>query len=579
MAAVQPIRGGDTILSIPIATVLTQEKALSSPFGQILSARVQEDHSDSKRQNDESSSLLIILSFMIQQRLDPSSEFFGYLRSCPCSFEQFPMWWDDDEIEPLLRGTPLVPAIRARKELIMNLQEQFVISMAPAAAELQELAHVELRWFTYRNFLWAYSVFFSRAFPAKLANSQGFGILLPFADILNHKFRTPVTWVQREDSQTIEFVAEDGFSADIDDQVFNNYGAKSNGEWLFGYGFAELDNPKDFVPLFPKSGQVTSQRMESLMNDQREEDCSTQTFYLRADAISSDGYLQFPSELLDHFKTQLMTPAGEAPGGRFELDLEVLKALKCLLWRKINAMYAHSPRSSYEGQKQILLQNDTLTQKERNSIIYTTGQARILFAAYDSVHRAIVDAYIKATKVPITIDALLSTRLDSAVLFGKVLAELPWLQERIEEFTDSCGGESVCLIVYTAITFQEDKFKFRWMESVDVQIEGEEQLQDYCDMYAVLQLLSEQFDILPLKNLLEKIPVELFVRLAAVCEERMVEVYTADSHAPVLAVVLEENWLSRADREAGETPNCFVEADCETAELKLISLGISPKLL
>lgn len=62
--------------------------------------------------------------------------------------------------------------------------------------------------YTFSNFKWAISSYFSRGFPEKIYNEKSEypsrGCLLPLLDLTNHKFNTGITWYH--DEKTISFI-------------------------------------------------------------------------------------------------------------------------------------------------------------------------------------------------------------------------------------------------------------------------------------------------------------------------------------------------------------------------------------
>lgn len=86
-------------------------------------------------------------------------------------------------------------------------------------------------------------------------------MLIPGADLLNHKRGQPVSWVvscQDATSGTIAIVVHPTMpTPDLDPgpdvqsavEVFNNYGPKSTDELILGYGFSIGDNPDDTIAL------------------------------------------------------------------------------------------------------------------------------------------------------------------------------------------------------------------------------------------------------------------------------------------------------------------------------------------
>ena len=108
----------------------------------------------------------------------------------------------------------------------------------------------------------------SRAFPSTLLSTSpsllqspnSYPVLIPGVDSLNHARAQPVSWVvsraplAAESQGTISLVART--VVDRDAEIFNNYGAKPNSEFLLGYGFTLPDNPDDTIVL--KIGGGTS---------------------------------------------------------------------------------------------------------------------------------------------------------------------------------------------------------------------------------------------------------------------------------------------------------------------------------
>ncbi|ORX48203.1 SET domain-containing protein [Hesseltinella vesiculosa] len=104
-------------------------------------------------------------------------------------------------------------------------------------------------------YLWSYCVFSSRSFPYTLIDPEYTGdsseVLLPLLDTFNHKPATKITWSRQgtAESGRISFISGDTIPAG--NEVFNNYGAKSNEELLLGYGFCLADNEYDYITIKP----------------------------------------------------------------------------------------------------------------------------------------------------------------------------------------------------------------------------------------------------------------------------------------------------------------------------------------
>ncbi|KAL0080008.1 hypothetical protein F4703DRAFT_1178738 [Phycomyces blakesleeanus] len=136
-----------------------------------------------------------------------------------------PFFWETEDLH-YLDQTNLATAVRERKLNIFNDYEALVVRLS---AELRTKITWEL-------FLWAYTVLTSRAFPYTLidpTHTEPSEVLFPLVDSLNHKPNTKITWVRSGDDQSgsLSFVSGQVFNAG--EEMFNNYGPKSNEECKF----------------------------------------------------------------------------------------------------------------------------------------------------------------------------------------------------------------------------------------------------------------------------------------------------------------------------------------------------------
>lgn len=119
----------------------------------------------------------------------------------------------------------------------------------------------------------------SRAFPSTVLSStpslhptlDSYPILLPGVDLLNHARGHAVTWLvdaipisnSTNSPQTYEISLLIHPSTPAHSELFNNYGPKSNAEFLLGYGFVIQNNPEDVVAFqMRQPGGTTSRRIE-----------------------------------------------------------------------------------------------------------------------------------------------------------------------------------------------------------------------------------------------------------------------------------------------------------------------------
>jgi hypothetical protein len=99
------------------------------------------------------------------------------------------------------------------------------------------------------------------------------GCMMPALDFTNHRYRHQITWLrvvptsdQRDEEPCV--VYQSGEEIKAGHEVFNNYGAKGNEEFLMGYGFCLMDNVEDefAVQLSSHSLGPLQQRAASLYN-------------------------------------------------------------------------------------------------------------------------------------------------------------------------------------------------------------------------------------------------------------------------------------------------------------------------
>ncbi|KAI8387517.1 hypothetical protein BD560DRAFT_118645 [Blakeslea trispora] len=169
--------------------------------------------------------------FLLLEKMKGEESFYWpYINILPKSIKTA-MSFDENDLA-YIKNTNLESVVKERKA---NLHAEYkgILSQLPETVNRENM--------TWEEFLWSYSVFSSRAFPYTLIDphteDQSAQVLCPLADALNHKPNTKITWSREGnvDNGSLTFIAGEAYSAG--DQVFNNYGPKSNEELLLGYGF------------------------------------------------------------------------------------------------------------------------------------------------------------------------------------------------------------------------------------------------------------------------------------------------------------------------------------------------------
>ncbi|KAI0466108.1 SET domain-containing protein [Xylaria cf. heliscus] len=177
--------------------------------------------------------------FLMQEYLRrESSHWWPYIRTLPPPEHMtgmLPVVWPTGDVE-FLRGTNAYVAV---KEIRSALKKEYKQAMKFLPEGLQYE-------YTRPLYHWAYCIFTTRSFRPSLifpdaalfslpCKIDDFSVLLPLFDIGNHSPLAKIAWVTDEDLRTCTLRTGQPYSAR--QQVYNNYGMKTNAELLLGYGF------------------------------------------------------------------------------------------------------------------------------------------------------------------------------------------------------------------------------------------------------------------------------------------------------------------------------------------------------
>ncbi|KAK0630436.1 hypothetical protein B0T17DRAFT_528431 [Bombardia bombarda] len=188
--------------------------------------------------------------FFIQQYLKADNSYWQpYIATLPqpehTDSWALPAFWPEENVD-FLAGTNAYVAI---VEIQANVKREF----KQAINILREEDFPD--WQDYNTQLlynWAFCIFTSRSFRSSLVLSQpaqaqisqllppgcemdDFSILQPLFDIPNHSMTSNYDWDVSSDPNCCQLICKDAYGAG--DQVYNNYGLKTNSELLLAYGF------------------------------------------------------------------------------------------------------------------------------------------------------------------------------------------------------------------------------------------------------------------------------------------------------------------------------------------------------
>ncbi|KAK3904451.1 hypothetical protein C8A05DRAFT_31778 [Staphylotrichum tortipilum] len=176
-----------------------------------------------------------------------------------------PAFWPDDDIE-FLEGTN---AHVAAEEMQDNVRREF----KQARRCLKEDDFPDWQDYTQMLYKWAFCIFTSRSFRPSLilsaatkqhvspllppgCQADDFSILQPLFDIANHSMTAQYAWDVTTSPHACRLVCRDPYQPG--EQVFNNYGTKTNSELLLAYGFLLPPTPalhNDYVHVRKRQEQ------------------------------------------------------------------------------------------------------------------------------------------------------------------------------------------------------------------------------------------------------------------------------------------------------------------------------------
>lgn len=187
--------------------------------------------------------------FLVQQYLLGEDSFWWpYIKALPqpehLASWALPAFWPEDDID-FLEGTNAYVAI---EEIQANVKREH----KQARKLLKESNFPGWQDYTRLLYNWAFCMFTSRSFRPTTVLSElmqkhisdtlplkcsfdDFSVLMPVFDIANHALTAKVVWDTASDPTRCQLKSQD--TCQPGQQIFNNYGMKTNSELLLGYRF------------------------------------------------------------------------------------------------------------------------------------------------------------------------------------------------------------------------------------------------------------------------------------------------------------------------------------------------------
>lgn len=246
-APTEALAPGDAVLGCPLVLSLSYLNAVSGH--QITGQQQQTSAANPALPREFLTGLpphIIGRFYLIQQHLLGAKSFWSpYIQTLPQPYNlhswSLPPFWAEDDAA-FLEGTNAGVAI---EEIQNNLKSEF----KKARKILKEADFPGWQDYTRLLYNWSYCIFTSRSFrpstvlpdPVREAvippncGIDDFSILLPVFDLANHSLLAKIQWDTRTQPDACLLRCHDTYKPG--DQIFNNYGKKTNSELFLAYGF------------------------------------------------------------------------------------------------------------------------------------------------------------------------------------------------------------------------------------------------------------------------------------------------------------------------------------------------------
>lgn len=226
--------------------------------------------------------------------------------------------WNDDDLN-FLTGSPV---IAATKSLQMKLRREYNDLLGDPinglVAKFPDRFPVDN--FTYENWLWAFTMLFSRAIRLRSLQQGETLALVPYADLINHSpfsqayidARQSGDWLFKSGEEEIILFADRSYRRM--DQVYISYGPKSNAELLLLYGFAVERNPYNSVDVTVSLAPQKASFVKELNDDNIEVDPLADEKVAFLEKVGRENTVDFPCyadrypvEMLEYLRLMQMT--------------------------------------------------------------------------------------------------------------------------------------------------------------------------------------------------------------------------------------------------------------------------------
>jgi len=173
--------------------------------------------------------------FLLRARGDSSHKFHTYINSLPTKFDT-PLYWSMEERTHLQHTNIPISLNERENDLWVTYKQIFPL--------LFESKYFDYSFCKWSDWIWAFSVYFTRRFSPSLLESraktmltkpQKLGPMVPVLDLTNHDPNAKIEWNNDQTEGVLRVITHQSITKGS--EIFNNYGPKASEELLLGYGF------------------------------------------------------------------------------------------------------------------------------------------------------------------------------------------------------------------------------------------------------------------------------------------------------------------------------------------------------
>jgi len=305
LLARRSVNDGDELLKIPMDLCITRKSARRALGKDALQDGINE--------------YLAIACQLIHEKyvLGPESSYDAYIGVLPEVDEVNPTFtWPDEDLT-FLDGSPVVAATRS---LQMKLRREYDDLLGGDDGLIAKFPNrFPADKFTYDNWVWAFTMLFSRAIRLRNLRVGERLAMVPYADLINHSAfsgafidaRESGDWLFKDGNEEVILYADRGYRQM--EQIYISYGQKSNAELLLLYGFALERNPYNSVDvtvsIAPRTAAVAAAN-EGIDEDPLAQEKMDFLFRVGRDqTVDFPCYAdRYPVEMLEYLRLMMMTP-------------------------------------------------------------------------------------------------------------------------------------------------------------------------------------------------------------------------------------------------------------------------------